>query len=241
MKKAYINWSSGKDAAFTLYKVRKEGNFSVESLVTTINLETERISMHGVRRELLESQAEQVGLPLKLISLAGNVSMTSYNEIMLKQTRELKLQGYTHSIYGDIFLEDLKKYREDQLDEVGLTAVFPIWKTDTRQLIKDFINAGFKAKVVCVNSRLLNKSFCGREIDEGFLSSLPEGVDPCGENGEFHTFVYDGPVFKNPIRFEIGQVVQRSFQSSANKNDNCFSDQEKSWDTNFWYCDLLPQ
>lgn len=241
MKKAYLNWSSGKDAAFALYKIGRDGEYSVEKLLTTVNSEVDRISMHGVRTELLKSQASQIGLPLDIVHLAGNMSLSDYNEVMFRQTEKLRHKGFNYSVFGDIFLEDLKKYKEDQLAKVEIKAVFPLWKMDTKELMRAFLSAGFKAIVVCVNSKLLDRSFCGRILDEDFLSSIPAGVDPCGENGEFHTFVFDGPIFKNPIAFEVGEVVQRSFQPSANKDDNCFRDKESSWDTNFWYCDLIPK
>ena len=239
MKKAYLNWSSGKDAALAIFKVSSEGEFTVEKLLTTINSETDRISMHGVRIELLKSQAQQIGLPLEIISLDGNVSMTKYNEIMLTQCKKLVAEGFCYSIFGDIFLEDLRQYREDQLEKAGITAVFPLWKKNTSQLMQEFISAGFKAVVVCVNSKLLDKSFCGKEIDRELLASLPEGIDPCGENGEFHTFVYDGPIFKEPVKFQVGETVEK-FYTSNQDEDDCFKDKKETWDTAFWYCDLLP-
>lgn len=240
-KKAYLNWSSGKDAALALYKVRNEKEYSVEKLLTTVNSEAERITMHGVRKQLLELQAAQIGLPLEIISLEGNVSLDTYNKVMLRQTKKLKSEGFYFSIFGDIFLEDLRKYREVHLEKIAITALFPLWKKDTSNLMQEFINAGFKAIVVCVNSKLLDKSFCGKEIDHNFLSSIPAGVDPCGENGEFHTFVYDGPIFNNPVKFQVGEVVEKFYQPSEDKDENCFSQEEKSWDTRFWYCDLLPE
>lgn len=241
MGKAYLNWSSGKDAAMALYTLRQKGDLTVKKLVTTLNSEVDRVSMHGVRRELLELQAKRIGIPIHQIPLNGSVSMTVYNRIMAEQVEILKTEGYTHSIFGDIFLEDLKTYREQQLEKVGITAVFPLWKRDTSQLMQEFLDAGFKAITVCVNAKLLNDSFCGRIIDRDFIDSLPEGVDPCGENGEFHTFVFDGPIFKDPVRFEIGKKVQKSYQPLEKQDDNCFTDKDKSWDTNFWYCDLLPE
>ncbi|MCM4161194.1 diphthine--ammonia ligase [Antarcticibacterium flavum] len=240
MKKAYLNWSSGKDAAFALYTLQKNQAVKVEKLVTTINREIGRISMHGVRQQLLEMQARSIGLPLHQIFLKGNVSMSTYNQTMQEQVKLLKKEGFTHSVFGDIFLEDLKVYREEQLEKEDITAVFPLWKRDTRQLMQDFLDAGFKAITVCVNAKYLDESFCGRIIDREFIDSLPEGVDPCGENGEFHTFVYDGPIFKEPVKFEIGEKVQRTYQSSEKEDDNCFADKEKSWDTRFWYSDLIP-
>jgi uncharacterized protein (TIGR00290 family) len=240
MKKAYLNWSSGKDAALALYKIREEGKYSVEKLLTTVNSEIARVSMHGVRKELLISQAAQLGLPLEIVELDGNMPLSEYNKVMSQRTGNLKDEGFDYSIFGDIFLEDLKRYREDQLEKIGLKALFPLWKTDTRELMREFFDAGFKAIVVCVNSRYLDKSFCGRILDEEFLASLPAEVDPCGENGEFHTFVFDGPVFKEPVKFLMGEVVEKFFHST-DSDDDCFKDKKESWDTAFWYCDLIPE
>lgn len=239
MKRAYLNWSSGKDAALALYKIQQEGEYSVQKLVTTVNTEFNRISMHGVRIELLQKQAKYLNLPLQQIELHGEVSMEDYNEVMRIETNKLLDEGFTHSIFGDIFLEDLKDYREKQLQEIGVQAVFPLWKQNTKELVKEFIATGFKAIIVCVNTNKLDKSFCGRIIDQSFLSDLPKDVDTCGENGEFHTFVFDGPIFKKPIEFEKGEMVEKSYKPAEESDNNCFSEDQKSWDTSFVYCDLL--
>lgn len=236
--KAYLNWSSGKDAAFALFEEQRSGTYNIKKLLTTVNSESERISMHGVRKELLQLQAKSIGLPLEIVELDGNVSLETYNSVMKTTVEKLKNNGFTHSIFGDIFLEDLRTYREEQLLKVGITPIFPLWKKNTSKLINDFIQSGFKAITVCVNSKVLDKSFCGRILDEKFISELPTNVDPCGENGEFHTFVFDGPVFKNAIKFKTGEVVEK-FYTSVNKEKDCFT-KEKPWDTGFWYCDLLP-
>ena len=241
MKKAYLNWSSGKDAALALYKLQQNKEYSVEKLVTTVNTEFKRVSMHGVSLELLQKQAENLGLPLQEIQLHGEVSMQDYNEVMKMETNRLLDEGFTHSVFGDIFLEDLKSYREKLLEEIGLQAVFPLWKQNTKNLMQKFIEAGFKAIVVCVNTEKLDKSFCGRIVNKEFLADLPKNVDPCGENGEFHTFVFDGPIFKKPVEFEIGEKVGKSYKPSENSDDNCFSKDQKSWDTSFVYCDLQPK
>ncbi|MFD1096190.1 Dph6-related ATP pyrophosphatase [Salegentibacter chungangensis] len=241
MSKAYLNWSSGKDAALALYKVRNSGSFEISKLLTTINSEAGRISMHGVRKELLMKQSEMLGLPLKMVELAGNVSMEKYNRVMKEATGALLKEGYEVSVFGDIFLEDLKQYREAQLAKIGLKAEFPLWKTDTKTLINEFIEAGFRAIVVCVNTQKLDESFCGRIIDKDFLQDLPEDVDPCGENGEFHTFVFDGPLFKAPVKFKLGEKVKKSYAPHKKEEDNCFSDDDQSWDTEFCFCDLIPE
>lgn len=241
MNKAYLNWSSGKDSALALYYAGKQNEFRVEKLLTTINKDLDRVTMHGVRNKLLFKQAENLGLPLQVAELSAETSMEDYNLKMKEATNSLIAEGYRYSVFGDIFLEDLKKYREEQLDAVGIRAVFPLWKKDTKKLITDFIDLGFKAIVVCTNSKYLDDSFCGRIIDHDFVKDLPENVDPCGENGEFHTFVFDGPVFNAPVKFEVGEKVNRSYQASKKADDNCFQDDADSWDTEFCFCDLLPK
>ena len=241
MKKAFLNWSSGKDAAISLWKLRQEEDLTIEKLVTTVNSDLDRISMHGLREELLRKQALEISIPLHIIPLSGHVSMKRYDEIMKSETAALIAEGFQVGIFGDIFLEDLRKYREDQLKETELEAAFPLWNKDTRALMEEFLKSGFKAITVCVNAKLLDKSFCGRIIDEEFLEDLPEGVDPCGENGEFHTFVFDGPIFRNAVEFRKGEYVLRSYELHSESDDNCFSDKKESWDTEFWYCDLLPK
>ncbi|NJW52628.1 adenine nucleotide alpha hydrolase [Salinimicrobium oceani] len=238
MKKAYLNWSSGKDAAYALYLFQQQ-EIPVQKLVTTINSEFDRVSMHGLRKELLLKQVEQLQIPLQIITLPGDVPLARYNEIMEKETCQLKAEGFTHSIFGDVFLEDLRAYREQQLQKVGITAVFPLWKKNTAYLMKEFLAAGFKAITVSVNAQLLDASFCGRIIDQKFLSDLPEGIDPAGENGEFHSFVFDGPIFSKPVTFQKGEIVERSFAPAKTKEDNCFKEEQESWDTRFYYRDLL--
>ena len=241
IKKAYFNWSSGKDAAFALFEVQRSGDYRVEKLLTTINSETNRISMHGVSKELLVLQAKMIDIPLEIIGLDENVSMENYNSIIEKAVENLKYEGYTHSIFGDVFLEDLRKYREEQLLKNGITAVFPLWKRNTGELINDFLQAGFKAITVCVNSKVLDKSFCGRILDQQFILDLPKNVDPCGENGEFHTFVFDGPIFSNPVNFKIGETVEKFYTSAKEKDKNCFKQDSEAWDTAFYFSDLIAE
>ncbi|WP_196889266.1 diphthine--ammonia ligase [Aureivirga sp. CE67] len=241
MKKTYFNWSSGKDSALALYKLLQDKEYQIDLLLTTVNKDTERVSMHGLRVELLKKQLENIEIPYKLIELSGNVSMESYNKIMQENTSELKEQGFEYTGFGDIFLEDLKNYREKELEKVGLKTVFPIWKEDTKEVLKQLLDLGFKAITVCVNAAYLDESFVGRVIDEEFINSLPENVDICGENGEFHTFVFDGPIFKKPVDFKIGEKVLKTYKP-VDEDDNCFQsdDKQQSWDTGFWYCDLIP-
>ena len=233
--KTYINWSSGKDAALALYYLQKEGKFKVDKLLTSINTHHNRVSMHGLRRSLLEIQANAIGLPLKTIELPEQPSMEDYNRIMNQVVTQLKSEGYTSCGFGDIFLEDLREYRENQLKPHGIHCQFPLWKKDTANLITEFLGLGFRAKVICSKASLLDASFVGRDIDLDFINDLPSGVDPCGENGEFHTFCYDGPIFTKPVRFKLGEKVYREYK--APKEDDQIHENSK---LGFWFCDLLP-
>lgn len=235
IQKAIFNWSSGKDSALALYKTLQEEKFEITSLLTSINEEFQRISMHGVSVSLLEKQAESLGFPLIKLELPKDPSMEEYQELMSSTMNKIKSQGVTHSIFGDIFLEDLKKYREDQLQSIGMEAFFPLWKKNTADLIHEFLDLGFKTIVTCVNETYLDKSFAGRIIDASFIKDLPENVDPCGENGEFHTFTFDGPIFKNPIDFEIGEVVKKNYPKP--KSD----ENEEDGEYIFWFCDLISK
>ncbi|CAD7808574.1 hypothetical protein CHRY9390_01853 [Chryseobacterium aquaeductus] len=232
---AIFNWSSGKDSALALYKILEEDKFEITSLLTSINKEFQRISMHGVHVSLLEKQAESLGLNLIKMEIPKEPTMEEYREIMSKNMNDIKSSGVTHSIFGDIFLEDLRQYREDQLQSIGIKAVFPLWKQNTTDLIQEFLDLGFKTIVTCVNETYLDKSFAGRIIDKDFIKDLPENVDPCGENGEFHTFTFDGPIFKNKIEFEIGETVKKTYPKP--KSDESENDGEYV----FWFCDLIEK
>lgn len=240
-KKALFNWSSGKDSALALYKILQNPEFKIEYLLTSVNQQYQRISMHGVRVELLEAQAKSIGLPLKIMQIPEMPTMEVYENVMTKTLTELKEQGITHSVFGDIFLEDLRKYREDKLAQIGFEGVFPIWKIPTHDLIQEFMNLGFKTIVVCVNERFLDKSFVGRIIDQSFINDLPENVDVCGENGEFHTFTFDGPIFSEPINFEIGETVYRKYEKPKTESSNtaCDTNETDAFDYGFWYIDLI--
>jgi len=229
--KAFLNWSSGKDSALALFLALTEEKLSVDTLVTTINERHDRVSMHGLRASLLQKQAEAIGLPLREIKLSESISMEKYSEVMESEFLKLVNTGFTHAIYGDIFLEDLREFRQKSLQKVGLQGVYPLWKQETTTLARKIIALGFKAITVATSDTLLGKDFCGREYDQNFLDNLPAGVDPCGENGEFHTFVYDGPIFKNPISFEIGERVKRDLNTSSTQNGD--------WESIFWFCDLI--
>lgn len=231
--KAIFNWSSGKDSALALYKILKEDQFEVTALLTSINKEFQRISMHGVHVSLLEQQAACLGFPLIKMELPAEPSMEEYQEIMTKTMTEIQSQGVTHSVFGDIFLEDLRRYREDQLRSIEMEAIFPLWKQNTTDLIHEFLDLGFKTIVTCINETYLDRSFAGRIIDKDFIKDLPQNVDPCGENGEFHTFTFDGPIFKSPVQFTIGEMVKKTYpkpKSAGNK---------ETGDYIFWFCDLV--
>ncbi|MDN3671030.1 diphthine--ammonia ligase [Echinicola jeungdonensis] len=241
MIKSIFNWSGGKDSALALYKVLNEGQFEIHTLMTTVNSHFNRISMHGVRKELLQAQGKSIGLPIKEILLPEMPSMSEYDQTMKNTLSGLKKEGITHSIFGDIFLEDLKQYREDRLAEVGIKGHFPLWKKDTKELIHEFIDLGFKTIVICTKAELLPSEFAGRIIDKEFLKDLPKDVDPCGENGEFHTFVYDGPIFKEPVSFSLGEKVFKSYNAPKDKNDSCLpADEKPKPQAGFHYCDLIP-
>lgn len=242
--KALFNWSSGKDSALTLYKILQDRDYKIEYLLTSVNQKFRRISMHGVRVELLEAQAASIGLPLKIMQVPEMPTMEVYENVMTETLTELKKEGITHSVFGDIFLEDLRKYRETQLAKMDFEGVFPIWKIPTGELIEEFLELGFKTIVVCVNERYLDKSFVGRVIDTDFINDLPENVDLCGENGEFHTFTFDGPIFSKPIDFEIGEIVYRKYERPTNEESSdtaCDTSATDAFDFGFWYCDLIPK
>jgi uncharacterized protein (TIGR00290 family) len=194
--------------------------------------------MHGVRKELLQLQAENIGIKLKEIYLPELASLEVYDEIMKKSFDEFKNEGIEFSIFGDIFLEDLKKYREDRLAEVQMKGLFPLWKRSSKEILEEFIDSGFKTVIVCVSDKYLDKSFAGRVIDKNFINDLPENVDPCGENGEFHTFVFDGPIFKNKIDYQLGEIVRKEYKSEKKNTDNNNGGIENQ-DTIFWYRDIL--
>jgi uncharacterized protein (TIGR00290 family) len=230
MIKAYFNWSGGKDSSLALWTMLKDDRYSIQYLLTSMNSFHDRISMHGVRRELVLAQAASLNIPLITLELPEQPGMDEYEIAVVNQVKRLKEKGITHSVFGDIFLEDLKQYREEKLAAVGIKCVFPIWKKDTRKLIDTFIDEGFKAIVVCVNDRDLDKAFCGREIDKNFCRDLPPMVDPCGENGEFHTFVYDGPIFTQPVLFNKGDIVYKTYPCPGTGDQQQYG---------FYFCDLL--
>jgi len=218
-EKIILSWSGGKDSSLAYCYLRETGAYEIAGLLTTVTDGYDRVSMHGVRRILLEQQAKSLGLPLQKVYISKDATNNEYESRMREvlvayQDRDISSVGF-----GDISLEDVRRYREEKLAQLGMKGVFPLWKRDTAELIRDFIDLGFKAIVTCVDSRLLDSSFVGKMIDDDFISRLPSHVDPNGENGEFHSFVIDGPIFKQKIKAPIGEIIFRD---------------------PFYFCDLLP-
>lgn len=237
MKRSIFNWSGGKDSALSLYHCLKDKDIEIRYLLTTLSEKYKRISMHGVRQELLRLQAKNMGIEMKEIYLPESTSLKTYDGIMKKAFDGFKQEGIEYSIFGDIFLEDLKKYREDRLAEVRMMGLFPLWKKSSKDILEEFIDLGFKTVIVCVNDKYLEQSFTGRVIDKNFLDDLPENVDPCGENGEFHTFVFDGPIFKKKIDYKLGKLVRKEYEVQTADLDESEDDKKKQ-NAVFWYRDI---
>ncbi len=219
-EKVIFSWSGGKDSALALYELQKTKSYEIVSLLTTITRDYDRISMHGVRTILLEMQAQSLGLPLEKVFITKDATNEQYERKMSEVMTKYLAAGISSVVFGDIFLEDLRKYREDNLSKIGMKGIFPIWKRNTAELAHAFIDSRFKAVITCIDSNHLDKTFIGSAFDEQFLSRLPSAIDPCGENGEFHSFVYDGPIFQQRILHTTGKVVLR--------------------ENRFYFCDLLP-
>jgi uncharacterized protein (TIGR00290 family) len=219
-EKVVVAWSGGKDSTLALYEIMESGRYEVVELLTTVTRDYDRISIHGVRRVLLEQQADALGIPLETTFISKGASNEEYENELLKALKRQRDDGVSSVAFGDIFLEDVRKYRGQLLKKAEINGVFPLWKKDTQALARRFINLGFKAVITSVDSNVLGKDLAGREYDERFLSDLPANVDPCGENGEFHSFVYGGPIFHEVVPFKKGERVLR--------------------ENRFYYCDLLP-
>jgi len=208
--KVVVSWSTGKGSAWTLHTLRQQYPGCIAGLLTTLNEAFDRVAMHAVRRTLLAAQAEAAGLPLYAIDLPWPCSNDDYGARMATAVQRLEADGFTHIAFGDLFLEDVRRYREDRLAGTGLTPMFPLWKTKpTRELAEEMIDGGLRARLTCVDPRILPASFAGRAFDRPLLADLPAGADPCGENGEFHSFVWDGPMFVHPIPIRAGEIVER--------------------------------
>ncbi len=206
---ALLAWSSGKDSAFALRVLRREASLTVVGLLTTLNQDHDRVAMHAVRRVLLQKQAEALGLPLTIVPIPWPCPNQAYEAAMAQALAEARARGVRAIAFGDLFLEDIRRYRESWLAGTGLRPVFPLWGRPTAALAREMIASGLRAWLTCVDPRALPASFAGRAFDEALLDDLPPAVDPCGENGEFHTFAWDGPMFDRPIRVRAGEVVTR--------------------------------
>jgi uncharacterized protein (TIGR00290 family) len=214
-------WSGGKDSSLALHEVHRADTYRVSALLTTITEDYGRISMHGVRRQLLEKQARSLGYPLEVVLIPKSCTNEEYEATMQGVLERWSGHGVTGVVFGDVFLEDIRAYRERNLSRIGMKGIFPLWGSDSSELAQRFIDLGFKAVVTCVDSQALSGEYVGRDYDQRFLEELPEAVDPCGENGEFHTFVYDGPIFRERVDVARGEIVVR--------------------ENRFYYCDLVAQ
>jgi len=209
MKRVMLAWSSGKDSAWSLFELRQDPDIQVVGLLTTLNEQFDRVAMHAVRHELLQRQAEAAGLPLMTVGLPWPCSNEEYERRMAQACERMKADGVEAIAFGDLYLEDVRAYREKQLAGTGLTPLFPLWKRPTDELARSMIAGGQRARLTSVDPKQLGREFAGREFDLALLADLPAGVDPCGENGEFHSFVYESPAFSAPIAVESGEVVER--------------------------------
>jgi uncharacterized protein (TIGR00290 family) len=212
-------WSGGKDSSLALQALLNSSEYDVKALLTTVTQEYDRISMHGVRRQLLEAQAASIGLPLHTVLIPPTCHNDTYEQRMREACESFKAQGIHHMAFGDLYLEDIRTYRDKMLAQIAMTAIYPVWGLDTKQLAQDFIASGFRAILCCTDPAQIPSEFCGRDYDQSLLTDLPTTCDPCGENGEFHTFVHAGPIFKQAIACTKGQAVLRD---------------------NFWFCDITP-
>jgi len=219
-KKMILSWSGGKDCALARYLIGDSGYYEIVALLTTVTEAYDRVSMHGVRRLLIERQAESLGIPLETVFIPAEPTNQEYERRMGNVLSGYKEHNVTAVAFGDVFLEELRKYREENLAKAGMEAVFPLWGRETAELTGEFIDMGFEAITTCVDSRLLDPSFLGKRLDRDLLSRLPSGVDPGGENGEFHSFVCNGPIFARKVNVSVGEVVLRD---------------------SFYFCDLLPE
>jgi uncharacterized protein (TIGR00290 family) len=215
-----LSWSGGKDSAMAAYQLLASQKYQIATLLTTVTEEFERISMHGVRRELLERQANSLGIPLRTVMIPKECTNEIYDARMRTALEHFKAQGLTKVAFGDLFLADVKQYRDERLAQIGMSGLYPIWMRDTDELVRTFIGLGFKALIACVDTEAIDASFAGREIDQRLLEDLPQSADPCGEYGEYHSFVYAGPIFSQPIACRAGELVRRT--------------------PRFNYCDIVP-
>ncbi|SRR6266404_2407084 len=220
LKEVVMSWSGGKDSCLALYEIQKAREYTVSALLTTVTRDYDRISMHGVRRLLLERQAAALGLRLHEVFITKDATNDEYELKMAEAFSLYREKGIDSVVFGDLFLEDIRTYRDQFLARHDMHGIYPVWMRHTTEFINEFIGLGFKAVITCISSEVLDQSFAGMMIDENFLAALPPSIDPCGENGEFHTYVFDGPNFAEPVKFSVGEKVLRG---------------------KFWFCDLIPE
>ena len=225
---AVFHWSGGKDSTLALHHILQQQEFDLRYLLTTVNDGFDRVAMHGVRATLLLEQVNALNIPLIEVRLPEMPDMENYEAAINSVLKKLIAEGINHSVFGDIFLADLKAYREEQLTKIGMKAIFPLWQRNSLEVVKEFIHLGYQTIVVCAKDGL--QGFCGRVIDHSFLADLPAAIDPCGENGEFHTFVFDGPIFNKRIDFELGEKVFKTFPNPD----------QSEIPSGYWYIDLIP-
>ena len=243
MQRVLFCWSGGKDSALALHRVVTSGRYEVVALLTTLNEHYRRVSMHGVREDLLDAQARAIGLPLEKMFVSLRSTNEEYADKMRATLLRYKALGVEHAVYGDIFLEDLRRWREDNLAQVGMTGVFPLWKNNTTQLMAEFVALGFRAVICCANDSYFGEADVGRELDANFVTDLPPDVDPCGENGEYHSFVYAGPIFRAPLSIRVGEKVYRPIEQTHPGASVCSatsgSAPVRPATKGFWFCDLM--
>jgi len=240
-EKVLFCWSGGKDSALALNRILRSG-YEVVALLTTFNAHYQRVSMHGIRETLLEKQVDAIGLPLEKVHVSQRSSNEEYTEKMGAVMKRYKAQGIEQVVFGDIFLEDLKRWREANLAQVGMKALFPIWKVDTRELLQEFLAFGFRSIICCVNDAYFGEETVGKEIDKQFVANLPANVDPCGENGEYHSFAWAGPIFRKPLQIQVGEKVYRPVEQTHPGSTPCPCpappDPARPQTKGFWFCDL---
>ena len=227
MEKAYFNWSSGKDSAFALYKALQSGMYDVQALFTILKKGDAKIAMHEIGLDLLKKQADSIGLPLTVLEFDVTAPLEEYQASMQMQLERFKAQQIYTALFGDLYLENLRNQRIENCRQQGIQAAFPLWNHKPQQLLQEFISLGFKSIVTCVDGSVLDESFVGRVIDESFINDLPECADPCGENGEYHSFVFDGPIFRKPVEFEIVGRYHRDYPNETNTMQN-----------RYWYLEI---
>jgi len=233
-EKVVISWSGGKDCCQALHKIIKSQQFSIDSLHTTFNQETKRVGLHGIHEKLIEAQAQSIGLSLNKIFIPSSQDNAAYEGAMREYYQSLVERGIKKIVFGDIFLEELKAYRENMLGSFGLEGIFPLWKSDSRLLAEGFIKSGFRALICSADSKYFGKTIAGSDYDSNFINSLPDEVDPCGENGEFHSFVYNGPNFSKPIKIHRLQVESKEYTYKLTLPNSQFEKRVSK----FWFREL---